>query len=180
MAKVRTKSPSELFHCSCHLDGNNQRSCLLTIDSIFSFRQHCYSKYKIVISNSSDQWNNIGYCIAEFIFFKTQNQQVDDVKSKSKKLSKIKYQAKNIYPKNLLKYSNKELFLCYVPPLPICDCCIECVSLLEGPGVAVTVRLEVFRSHGRSGLKHLHEHHVTHHPEKTCIGIINQTQGATA
>lgn len=39
---------------------------------------------------------------------------------------------------------------------------------LEGPGVAVTVRLEVFWSQYGSGLKHLHEHHVTHHPEQTC------------
>lgn len=39
---------------------------------------------------------------------------------------------------------------------------------LEGPGVAITVRFEVFWSQYGSGLKHLHEHHVTHHPEQTC------------
>lgn len=39
---------------------------------------------------------------------------------------------------------------------------------LEGPGVAVTVRLEVLWSQYGAGLKHLHEHHVTHHPEQTC------------
>lgn len=43
------------------------------------------------------------------------------------------------------------------------------VNSLEGPGVAITVRLEVFWSQYGSGLKHLHEHHVTHHPKQTCI-----------
>lgn len=42
------------------------------------------------------------------------------------------------------------------------------MNSLEGPGVAVAVRLEVFWSHWGCGLKHLHEHHVTHHPEQTC------------
>lgn len=47
---------------------------------------------------------------------------------------------------------------------------------LEGPGVAVTVRLEVFWSQYGTGLKHLHEHHVTHHPEQTCTDDKNLTQ----
>lgn len=42
------------------------------------------------------------------------------------------------------------------------------VDSLESPGIAVTVRLEVFWSQYGSGLEHLHEHHVTHHPEQTC------------
>lgn len=45
---------------------------------------------------------------------------------------------------------------------------VTVMDSLEGPGVAVTVRLEVFRSQYDTGLKHLHEHHVTHHPEQTC------------
>lgn len=72
----------------------------------------------------------------------------------------------------LLKY-DKECVLRDLPPVCICDCSIECVYSLEGPGVAVAVRLEVFGPHGRSGLKHLHEHHVTHHPQKTCMGKRN-------
>lgn len=40
---------------------------------------------------------------------------------------------------------------------------------LEGPGVAVAVRLEVLRSQYGRGLEHLHEHHVTHHPQQTCV-----------
>lgn len=46
---------------------------------------------------------------------------------------------------------------------------------LEGPRVAVTVRLEVFWSQYGTGLKHLHEHHVTHHPEQTCTDDKNFT-----
>lgn len=42
------------------------------------------------------------------------------------------------------------------------------MNSLERPRVAIAVRLEVFWSHWGSGLKHLHEHHVTHHPEQTC------------
>lgn len=49
--------------------------------------------------------------------------------------------------------------------LSVCNCSGQCVHSLESPGVAVTVRLEVFWSHRHSSLKHLHEHHVTHHPE---------------
>lgn len=58
-------------------------------------------------------------------------------------------------------------------PLSVCEGSTECIYSLEGPGIAVTVRLEVFRPHGRNSLKHLHEHHVTHHPEKTCMGKTN-------
>lgn len=51
----------------------------------------------------------------------------------------------------------------------VCDFTAAClINSLEGPRVAVAVRLEVFWSHGGGGLKHLHEHHVTHHPEQTC------------